>query len=231
MNETILIVEDDQEIRQGLRDNLEFEGYRVEDAWNFSDAEEKWRAAKPSLVILDLMLPGRSGYQLLKEMRASGLETPVIILSARGELWDKVKGFRLGCDDYVVKPFSIIELLARIKALLKRSIPPDEPKEIIRFANLKLDIPNRRLTTSDKVNELALKEFELLFYFLNNPGRVIPRKELLAEVWNSSPKIVTRTVDVYVSNLRKKLTGSGYEIQAVYKVGYRFRVMDEEIQH
>ncbi|NQT34888.1 response regulator transcription factor [bacterium] len=223
MNETILIIEDDQELRSGLRDNLEFEGYQVEDAWNFTDAAEKWRTVKPSLVILDLMLPGRSGYQLLKEMRASGLETPVIILSARGELWDKVKGFRLGCDDYVVKPFSIIELLARIKALLRRSIPPEEPTEIISFANLRLDIPNRRLIANEKVHELALKEFQLLYYFLGNPGRVISRKELLTEVWDSSPKIVTRTVDVYVSNLRKKLSGSGCEIQTVYKVGYRFR--------
>ncbi len=225
MNSTILIIEDDKKLRSGLRDNLEFEGYSVVDAWNFTDAAEKWQATKPSLVILDLMLPGRSGYQLLKEMRASGWETLVIILSARGELWDKVKGFRLGCDDYIVKPFSIIELLARINALLKRVIPLEAVTEIIEFGKLKLDIPNRQLTTNDKVQEIALKEFELLYYFLKNPDRVIPRKELLAEVWNSSPKIVTRTVDVYVSNLRGRISGSGCEIQTVYKVGYRFKMI------
>jgi len=224
MNETILIVEDDQKLRSGMKDNLEFEGYKVIESWNFTDAAEKWREEKPALVILDLMLPGRSGYQLLKEMRASRFETPVIILSARGELWDKVKGFQLGCDDYVVKPFSIIELLARIKALLKRTSPPDESAETILFANLKLNIPNRRLTVGNEAHELAIKEFELLYYFMTNSGRVISRKELLESVWNSSPEIVTRSVDVYVSALRRKLDGSGCEIDTVYKVGYRLRV-------
>ncbi len=228
MNETILIVEDDHKLRSGLRDNLEFEGYHVEEAWNFTDAEEKWRAAKPSLVILDLMLPGRSGYQLLKEMRTSGYSTPVIILTARGELSDKVKGFRLGCDDYVVKPFSIIELLERIKALLRRSISPEAPIEKIQRNLLCLDIRNQRLVSNAKVYELPLMEFELLNYFLNNHGRVISRRELLAEVWHSSSKMDTRTVDVYVSNVRKKLVGSGCKIQAVYKVGYRFEEISDD---
>lgn len=221
MNETVLIVEDDHELRSGLRDNLEFEGYRVEDAWNFTEAAEIWRNTKPSLVILDLMLPGRSGFQLLNEMRSGGRDTPVIILSARGELWDKVKGFRLGCDDYMVKPFSIIELLVRLKALLKRSGQADQPAELIGYAGLQLDIQNRMLTINDAKIELAAKEFQLLHYFLTNPGRVIPRKELLSNVWNSPPQVVTRTVDVYVSNLRQKLTASECEIQTVYKVGYR----------
>ena len=226
MNETILIVEDDQELRSGLRDNLEFEGYRVEDAWNFTDAAERWREEKPSLVILDLMLPGRSGYQLLKEMRASRFETPVIILSARGELWDKVKGFRLGCDDYVVKPFSIIELMVRIQALLRRSSPQLEPPESESFSGMNLNISDRMLTVKDIEYELPVREFELLYYFMTNPGRVISRKELLERVWNSSPEIVTRTVDVYVSNLRQKISGSGSEIETVYKVGYRLKEMN-----
>ncbi|MDP8239108.1 MAG: response regulator transcription factor [Candidatus Hatepunaea meridiana] len=225
MNEKILIVEDDPKIRSGLRDNLEFEGYIIDDAWNFAMAEEKWQTINPDLIILDLMLPGRSGYQLLKEMRRRGFETPVIILSARGEVWDKIKGFRLGCDDYVVKPFSIIELIARIRALIRRSTPVTQPDEVITIANLKLNIPNRSIQINESSIELAGKEFELIHFFMINLGRVISRKEFLAEVWNSSPDMVTRTVDVYVSNLRNKLIGSGCEIQTVYKIGYRFKVL------
>ncbi|MCF7811753.1 response regulator transcription factor [bacterium] len=223
MNETILIVEDDQKLRSGLRDNLEFDGYQVIESWNFAEALEKWKEEKPALVILDLMLPGRSGYQLLKEMRACQFKTPVIILSARGELWDKVKGFRLGCDDYVVKPFSIIELLARIQALLKRSSPQSEPPENISFSDVKLNVSNRMCKVKDIECDLPIKEFELLFFLITNPGRVISRKELLQKVWNSSPEIVTRTVDVYISALRQKLHDSECEIETVYKVGYRLR--------
>jgi DNA-binding response OmpR family regulator len=223
MNETILIVEDDQKLRSGLKDNLEFEGYKVIESWNFAEALEKWKEGKPALVILDLMLPGRSGYQLLKEMRACQFKTPVIILSARGELWDKVKGFRLGCDDYMVKPFSIIELLARIQALLKRSSPQSELPENISFSDIKLNVSDRIFSIKDIEYDLPIKEFELLYYFMTNPVRVISRKELLQRVWNSSPEIVTRTVDVYISALRQKFRDSECEIETVYKVGYRLR--------
>ena len=221
MNPKILIVEDDRKLRTGLRDNLEFEGYRVEDTWNFTDGLTKWEEFNPDLVLLDLMLPGRDGYQLLKTMRMHNYSTPVIILTARGEIWDKVKGFRLGCDDYLVKPFSVIELLERIKALLRRSQNSKPTDDNIIFADLELDNREIRLTCNGNIIELGFMEFELLRYFMQNSGRVLSRKELLGEVWKQSDEVETRTIDMHVSNLRKHLENSRCEIQTVYKVGYR----------
>lgn len=223
MTRTVLIVEDDAELRSGLKDNLEFEGYQVAEAWNFKDAEEKWIPINPSLVILDLMLPGRSGYQLLNKMRNSGYETPVIILSARGEIWDKVKGFRLGCDDYMVKPFSIIELLIRIEALLRRANPEQIISNTLSFEDVELDLTNMEIKVGNLKKSISGKEFELLRFFLSHPNRVIHRSEILDKVWNSKPDLVTRTVDVCVANLRRRLEGSLCKIETVYKAGYRLR--------
>ena len=221
MNPKILIVEDDRKLRTGLRDNLEFEGYRVEDTWNFTDGLAKWEEFDPDLVLLDLMLPGRDGYQLLKTMRLHNNSTPVIILTARGEIWDKVKGFRLGCDDYIVKPFSVIELLERIKVLLRRTQDSKPADDNNIFADLELDNREIRITCGGNIIEMGFMEFELLRYFLQNPGRVLSRKELLGEVWKQSDEVETRTIDMHVSNLRKHLVSSRCEIQTVYKVGYR----------
>ena len=221
MNETILIIEDDAKLRSGLTDNLAFEGYRVSGTWNATLGAKMWHEVNPALVILDLMLPGKNGFRLLREMRASGLKTPVLILSARGEEWDKVKGFHLGCDDYVVKPFSIMELLERIKALLRRTSPPEPVSDKIRLPGLELDLVNQTLEIGDQRISLVGRQFELMVYFMRNPSRVISRKELLEKVWLSSSEISTRTVDVHVANLRGKLPMGTDIIDTVYKVGYR----------
>jgi DNA-binding response OmpR family regulator len=221
MNETILIIEDDPKLRSGLKDNLEFEGYRVLDTWNADLGGDIWQHDQPSLVILDLMLPGRDGFSLLRDMRRRGLETPVIILSARGEEWDKVKGFRLGCDDYVVKPFSILELLSRIKAVLKRSVVSQSPEERLTVADVTLDLISQELSTPSGREILSGRELDLMAYFLRNLQRVIPRKELLEKVWQAPPDLDTRTVDVHVAALRRRLESSQCRIETVYKVGYR----------
>ena len=167
------------------------------------------------------MLPGISGFQLLREMRARSSKTPVNILSARGEEWDKVNGFRLGCDDYLVKPFSILELIERIRAVLRRYSPEEPISDTVSLEGMKLNLLSLELKISNKSVLLSERLTELLAYFMRNQARVISRKELLSEVWLLSPDIETRTVDVHVGSLRKELSGSGYEIETVYKAGYR----------
>lgn len=223
MYKTILIVEDDPKISSGLRDNLEFEGYQAAEAWNAGLGAEKWAESDPDLVILDLMLPGRDGFSLLRQMRARRYDTPVIILSARGEEWDKLKGFRLGCDDYMVKPFSIMELLARIKVILRRNSDPVERTDKITLEGMELDLVERKLRIADEEQVLSGLEFELAALFMSELNRVLPRKELIERVWKASPDVSTRSVDVYVGNLRRKLEDSGYLIETVYKVGYRLK--------
>jgi DNA-binding response OmpR family regulator len=227
MNEIILIVEDDSKLRSGLRDNLEFEGYSVKEAWNAELGAEVWLRDHPALVILDLMLPGKNGFSLLKRMRTAGQETPVIILSARGEEWDKVKGFRLGADDYMVKPFSVLELLVRIRAILRRMPQNFDTSTRLNLGNLELDLGNHELKIAGEIREISAREFELLAYFLRHPGRVIPRAELMEQVWHTSPQLETRSVDVHISQLRGKLKGSGCCLMTVYKAGYRLEEEDE----
>jgi len=221
MNEKILIVEDDPRMRSGLMDNLQFEGYQVTGTWNADLGAKLWHEVHPNLVILDLMLPGKNGFRLLREMRGKGVATPVLILSARGEVWDKVKGFRLGADDYVVKPFSIMELLERIRAIFRRNQPRDLTPVVIKFSGLELDLLNRILLVDQLRVSLTGRQFELMAYFLRNPGRVISRKELLEKVWFSSPEISTRTVDVHIAALRKIIPENDVQIETVYKAGYR----------
>ncbi len=224
MNERILIIEDDPKLRMGLIDNLAFEGFRPVGVWCAENGRKVWFEIDPAIVILDLMLPGKSGLQLLKEMRALGSRTPVIILSALGEEWDKIKGFRLGCDDYVVKPFSVIELIERIKAVLRRLGKLEKADNDCEFNGVKIDLQNRTAASSELKIELSEKLTELLTYFFRNPERVISRKELLEKVWFTSSEAETRTVDVHVASLRKALCGFDIEIETVYKAGYRLRV-------
>jgi DNA-binding response OmpR family regulator len=221
MNEKILVIEDDPKMRSGLMDNLEFEGYRVAGTWNADLGAKLWHEVSPNLVILDLMLPGKNGFRLLREMRGKGVATPVLILSARGEEWDKVKGFRLGADDYMVKPFSIMELLERIRAIFRRSQPHELRAVVIKFSGLEIDLVNRVASVNHEHITLSGRQFELLAYFMRNPGRVISRSELLENVWFSSPEISTRTVDVHIAALRKAIPQDAVQIETVYKAGYR----------
>ena len=219
---SILIVEDEPDLRRGLRDNFELEGYQVLEAGVASTAAGYWLADSPDLVILDIKLPGKDGFQLLAEIRAAKRDTPVIILTARGEVWDRVRGFRLGCDDYVVKPFSLMELLERAAAVLRRSQPsqPEAPTTLT-IGDTSLDLVLSQLVTPTGKTILSGVELNLAAYFIARPGRTISRRELLREVWGSTGETETRTVDVHIAALRKHLAGSRLGIEAVYKVGYR----------
>ena len=224
----ILIVEDNPDLAYGLRNNLEIEGYRVEVADDGPGGLERARSGRPDLVILDLMLPEMSGYHVLRRMREDGLEMPVLILTARGEEADKVRGFRMGADDYVTKPFGLLELLARVEALLRRTgrwrANGGSGHEVHRFGDVEVDVDAHRVRKDGEEVSLTPKEFELLCALLRRKGAVASRQDLLVEVWGHRPEIVSRTVDTHIAELRKKVEDEPSDpehIITVRKVGYR----------
>ena len=224
---TVLIVEDNENLAYGLRNNLEIEGYAVavaEDGPTGLDAAQEHR---PDLVILDLMLPGMDGYRVLKGLRDQGLDMPVLILTAKGEEADKVLGFRLGADDYVTKPFGVLELLARVEALLRRSgNGQPETEAVERFGSVQVDPGSRTVAKDGAEVPLTPKEFDLLMALIGRRGQAASRLALLKEVWGHRAAVATRTVDTHVSELRRKLEdepASPQYILTVHKVGYRFR--------
>lgn len=224
----VLVVEDNEDLAFGLRNNLEIEGYDVTVA---ADGEAGLHAAlhgNPDLIILDLMLPKMDGLRVLREIRDAGKETPVMVLTARGEEVDKVRGLRLGADDYVTKPFGVMELLARIEALLRRSAT-SQVEDIIEIGDLTIDLGARVVSRGGDRVELAPRELDLLFAMVRNKDRVVSRRQLLTEVWGHTGEVVTRTVDTHVAELRRKLEAdpsSPRYIQTVRKVGYRFDTAD-----
>jgi two-component system, OmpR family, alkaline phosphatase synthesis response regulator PhoP len=221
----ILVVEDNENLAYGLSTSLELEGHRVEVASDGVEGLRLAREGEPDLVILDLMLPGMDGYRVLKALREEGNEVPVIILTARGEETDKVLGFRLGADDYVTKPFGLLELLARVSALLRRAAraaPAETPVE--RFGEVEVEPASRTVRRAGEVVGLAPKEFALLLALLRREGAVASRLELLQEVWGHRAAVMTRTVDMHVAELRRKLEADPAEprhLLTVRKVGYR----------
>ncbi len=220
----VLVVEDNEDLAFGLRNNLEIEGYEVTVA---ADGEAGLEAALKGgndLIILDLMLPGMDGLRVLRELRDGGIEVPVMVLTARGEEVDKVRGLRLGADDYVTKPFGVMELLARIEALLRRS-GGSRAEEVIEIGDLTMDVAARVVSRGGRRVELAPRELDLLFAMVRNRDKVVSRQQLLTEVWGHTGEVVTRTVDTHVAELRRKLEAdpsSPRYIQTVRKVGYRF---------
>ncbi|HEY0456842.1 MAG TPA: response regulator transcription factor [Verrucomicrobiae bacterium] len=203
----ILVIEDDSAIRQGLVDALQFAGYETLQAANGTDGLKQALAATFDLLMLDLILPGASGFDILKEVRAVRATLPVIILTARGEEADRVHGLRLGADDYVVKPFSVREVLARVEAVLRRS--PERPSVLnkILFPKGVADLARCEVRFDNgQRSELSEREVELLRYLASNPGRAISRDEILIRVWRLNPKrMETRTIDMHIANLREKL--------------------------
>jgi len=203
----VLVVEDDSAIRQGIADALTFAGYEVLQAANGNEGMAQGLRATIDLLMLDLILPGPSGFDILKAVRAARPTLPVIILTARGEEGDRVQGLRLGADDYVVKPFSVRELLARVEAVLRRS--PERPKHVnkIELPHGVADLSRSEVRFENgKRAELSEREVELLRYLATNPGRAISRDEILLRVWRLDPKrMATRTIDMHVANLREKL--------------------------
>jgi len=203
----ILVVEDDSAIRRGLVDTLKFSGYEVLEAANGRDGLELALRGAIDLVLLDLILPHLSGFDILKKARAARPTLPIIILTARGEESDRVHGLREGADDYVVKPFSVRELLARVEAVLRRSPERSTDVRKVKFSGGVADLERREVRYENGGrNELSEREVDLLRYLAANPGRAISRDEILLRVWRLSPKhLETRTIDMHVANLREKL--------------------------
>jgi DNA-binding response OmpR family regulator len=227
----ILLIEDNADLAFGLRNNLEIEGYEVEVAGDGSSGLERARRSRPDLVILDLMLPKMDGLRVLKALRGEELAMPVLILTARGDETDKVRGLKLGADDYVTKPFGVLEILARVEALLRRNRSPAGPPipaapRLERFGEVEVDPAARIVTRSGRPVELAPKEYELLIALIGRRGAVASRVELMREVWGYSDDAVTRTIDTHVAELRRKLESDPADprhILTVRKVGYRLK--------
>ena len=226
----VLVVEDERNLALGLRANLEYEGYSVVVAESGEQALETARTRRPDLVILDLMLPGMDGYQVLGALREMGLDVPVLILSARAEEIDKVRGFRAGADDYVTKPFGVLELVLRVQALLRRSgsTPPvdDASRTRWQFGDVQVDVEKRLILRAGEEVALGPRAFELLVALLRSGGAPVSRHALLRTVWGYDGSVTTRTVDAHVAELRRKLEHEPAEpkhILTVHRVGYRLK--------
>jgi DNA-binding response OmpR family regulator len=228
----ILIVEDNRNLVLGLRHNLQLDGHRVDAAFNGATGLERARTREADLIILDLMIPSPDGFQVLRTLREEGVETPVIVLTARGTEEDKVRGLRLGADDYVTKPFGLLELLARVEAIRRRlrcSRPGRDPGRDtapIVLGDIRVEPATRTVTRENAPVALRPKEFELLLALARRDGEVASRYELLEEVWGYGADVVSRTVDTHIGQLRAKLERSPAAprlILTVRKSGYRLQ--------
>ncbi|MBI5711397.1 MAG: response regulator transcription factor [Candidatus Eisenbacteria bacterium] len=232
MADLVMVIEDEKEIRDLVRYNLERAGFRVAVAADGEEGLERLFASRPDALVLDLMLPGRNGLEVLREVRdePSTRDLPVLVLTARAAEMDKLLGFERGADDYLTKPFSPRELVARIEALLRRSRPAGEPA-VLQVGALRVDTSAREASYRGRALALTPREFDLLAFFARHPGRVLSREELLRKVWGYDYVGETRTVDVHVRRLRSKLggkdraietvTGAGYKLPALAKAGGR----------
>lgn len=224
----ILIVEDNPDLAFGLRNNLEIEGYDVVVAEDGVTGLERARAQDADLIILDLMMPGLDGYRVLRALREEGNMTPVLILSARGEEADKVRGFRMGADDFVTKPFSLLELIARVQALLRRGAAERQAPqgEVYRFGDVQVEAASQRVTRGAADVPLTHREYELLVALARGGGAVVTRQQLLRDVWGHRGAVMSRTVDSHIAELRRKLEvdpAQPRHILTVRKTGYRLQ--------
>jgi len=220
----VLVIEDDPAIRRGLSDNLTFESYVVEAVETAEEGLEVLETSAPDIIVLDVMLPGMSGYDFCRKIRQEGYKTPVLMLTARGQEFDRVMGLDLGADDYVTKPFSILELLARIRALLRRTATPLELPESVDFADVQIDFLKFETQKDGSSVAMSRKEYGLIQILASRVGEVVSRDELLDLVWGADHFPSTRTVDNHVSMIRAKLENSPSEPQhlvTVHGVGYK----------
>ena len=226
MEKTILIVEDDVNIRELLSLYLGQEGYVIETAQDGAEGLRAFKRCHPDLVLLDLMMPVMDGSQMLRELRAFS-KTPVIMLTAKGEVFDKVTLLEMGADDYITKPFEMREVIARVRAVLRRFEKEEESKKLI-FDNLIIDKRSYNITVKGQKMEIPPKEIELLYFLASSPNRVFTRAQLLDDVWGFDYFGDTRTVDVHVKRLREKLQGVSdqWEIKTVWGVGYKFELAE-----
>ncbi|MEM9666409.1 MAG: response regulator transcription factor [Bacteroidota bacterium] len=223
----MLIVEDDPEMGMGLEDFFDLKGYQVTRA---ADGEDALQAitALPSydIVLLDVMLPRKNGFEVLREARKAGVDTPVLLLTVKGQEEDKLQGFNLGADDYVTKPFSAEELAARVKAVLSRSrMPAATPMEVHSFGDVEINFSSHTARRGEDEIQFTALEFDILRYFIQHRGRTVSRKQLLRDVWGISGDITTRTIDRHVASLRKKIELDPTRpefIETVYGIGYKF---------
>jgi two-component system alkaline phosphatase synthesis response regulator PhoP len=221
----ILIVEDEPDMVAGLRDNFEYEGYEVITALDGVAGLERALNAAPDLVILDVMMPRMSGLEVCKQLKSKRPSIPIIMLTARGQEVDKVVGLELGADDYVTKPFSIRELLARVKAVLRRASSAPKEQDRYSFGDVEVDLRSCQVLRKGKALDFSSKEFELLKYFLCHPGEALSRDRLLDEVWGYEILSSTRTVDAHIVRLRQKIEPKPEEprfILTVHGTGYKF---------
>jgi DNA-binding response OmpR family regulator len=221
------VVEDEPDMLVGIEHNLRYEGYEVTTAANGALGLDAWRRQRHDLVLLDVMLPGMNGFDILKAIRREAPDVPVILLTAKGLEADKVHGLNLGADDYITKPFSIRELLARIQAVLRRTRADEGSPRVHTFSDVEVDFVRRECRKQGKEVPLSYKEFELLRILIEHRGETVTRERLLEEVWekDAAEAPTSRTVDTHIANLRRKVEGSGERgrhIRTVHKVGYRF---------
>ena len=222
----ILIIEDDPAIRTGLNEMFTTEGYSVTEADTGTKGFEIASKNNFDLIVLDLILPGKDGIEICKDLRSDGVKTPIIMVTSRKEEIDKILGLEIGADDYVTKPFSIRELLARVKALIRRSTYEPGDIEEVAFANLKIDFKKQEMLKGENPVRLSSTEYRILHYFIDHEGEVISRNKFLDEVWGYDSYPTTRTVDNYILSLRKKIEddpANPKHLLTVHKVGYKFQ--------
>ena len=221
----ILVIEDEESILMALEDDLRLEGHAVTGETDGVKGLERARVGGYDLILLDIMLPGKDGFDICRQLRGSGSTTPILMLTAKGQEVDKVLGLELGADDYVTKPFSRRELLARVKALLRRAEPPERPLERYRFGNVTVDFKGYEARKDGRPVELTGKEFALLRLLIAHRGEVLRRDEILDEVWGDESDVFPRTVDTHIAHLRRKLEDEPAQprhIVNVRAVGYKF---------
>ena len=227
MKTRILVIDDDVHISELLKLNLEKEDYEVEVAHDGGEGLEKFKSFEPKLVLLDIMLPVMDGWQVCREIRRIN-NTPIIMLTAKGETFDKVLGLELGADDYIVKPFEPKELIARVKAILRRTNVNEDTVKQYSYNNLTVNISDYTVVYYGKELDMPPKEIELLFFLASHPNKVFTREQLLEQVWGFEYFGDSRTVDVHIKRIREKMPVSeGWSIKTVWGIGYKFEVKDQ----
>lgn len=225
---SVLLVEDEEALRLFLGDSLRSEGYSVETASDGAEGLEKALRLAPDIIVLDVMLPGKDGFEICQAIRRRGKPTPILMLTARNRIQDTVAGLKIGADDYVTKPFDMSELMARIGALLRRASAAENsaPATVYEFGSIRVDLRGTEVTKNGKPVDLSAREFQLLRFLIERRGETLSRDTLLREVWGYGAKIYTRTVDVRIANLRQQLEDDPKEPQYILTVqglGYKFR--------
>ena len=223
----LLIVEDDPEMALALEEYFKLRGYRTSCATDGAEGLQMMASLPPyDIVLLDIMLPKKNGFDVLREARKAGVDSPVIMLTAKTSEQDRLQGFELGADDYVGKPFSADELAARVRAVLRRSKTPSEaPMDVYRFGDIEVNFSNHTAVREEETVEFTALEFDILRYFIQHRGRTVNRKQLLRDVWGISGDITTRTIDRHVASIRKKIErdpNDPQHIETVYGIGYKF---------